>query len=118
MECDFAPLRVVFYWRSSGLGEFFSLGWGGGMSSAWLLFSTSLGEERLIGVMAGVMLSTRLTWLYRKEVLDTVFKESRNSHREVSEAQGLCLRAHNKHAAGRLGKISCFNSKLEMGIRS
>lgn len=118
MQFDFAPVRAVLAWRSSGLGEFFGLGWGGDISSAWLPFSTSLGEETLIRAAAGIMLSSPLTWLHRKEALGTVFKERRSSRREISEAQGLCLCAHNNHTVGRLGKVSCFSSKLEMSIRS
>lgn len=114
MQFDFGPVRVVFAWRSSGLGEFFGLGWGGEISSAWLPFSTLLGEERLIRAVAEIMLSSPLTWLCRKEALDTVFKERRSSRREISEAQGLRLCAHNGHAVGRLGKVSCFNSKMRI----
>lgn len=34
------------------------------------------------------------------------------------EAQGLCLWADNNGAVGRLHKVCCFDSKLEMNIRS
>lgn len=44
MQFDFAPVRAVLVWRSSGLGEFFSLGWGGGIFSAWLPFFPWRGE--------------------------------------------------------------------------
>lgn len=46
MQFDFGPVRVVFAWRSSGLGEFFSLSWGGRniLSLAAFLHSSWRGE--------------------------------------------------------------------------
>lgn len=49
---DFSPVRVVLAWRSAGLGEFFSLGWGEGICSVRLPFSAPPGEERLIRAAA------------------------------------------------------------------
>lgn len=57
---------------------------------------SSLGEERLIRAVAGIMPSPPLTQLHRKEALDSVFKEGRKSRREISEAQGLCACAYTR----------------------
>lgn len=116
MQFNFAPVRILPQ-KSSGLGEFFSIVGGGWISSACLPFSTPLGQK-LISAVAQIVLSSPLTWLHRKEALDTVFKERRSSYREISKAQGLHLCAHSNCAVGRLGTISCFNSKLEMSVRS
>lgn len=73
---------------------------------------------REVSAVAQIVLSSPLTWLHRKEALDTVFKERRSSYREISEAQGLQVCTHSNCAVARLGKITCFNSKLEMSVRS
>lgn len=63
----------------------------------------------LISAVAQIVLSSPLSWLHRREALDTVFKERWNSYRKNSEGQGLQFCAHSNCAVGRLGKISCFN---------
>lgn len=78
------------------------------MSSVCLPCSTPLGEK-FISAVGQIVLGSPLTWLHRREALDSVFKERSKSYREISGGQGLQFCAHSNCAVGRLGKISCFN---------
>lgn len=54
---DFVLFRAVVAWRSSGLGEFFSLTEAGGMFPQLGCFSPVLGEERFIRAVAEILVN-------------------------------------------------------------
>lgn len=103
MGSDFAPVRAVpiALVNSPALLE---RGW------RRLPFSIYLGEEKV----------QQSCCRDHAELSSHVAAEERSPWYcfEGLEAQGLCLWADNNGAVGRLRKVCCFDSKLEMNIRS